>query len=146
MVCKKCLSESVVKNGIVRGQQRYKCKECNLNFVEGDKRVKQSTLIKKALSIILYTMSKASFNFLGKLFNCSPTQPYNWIKDAALNIEDPQVRDNIQEIEIDEMWHFVKKKLKNSGSSKPLIVAHGKQLPGLQVIVILQQLEDSTTN
>lgn len=75
MICKKCLSESVVKNGIVWGQQRYKCKECNLNFIEGDKRVKQTTSIKKALSIILYTMSKASFNFLGKLFNCSPTQP-----------------------------------------------------------------------
>lgn len=144
MICKKCSSESIVKNGIVRCQQRYRCKECKLNFVEGDKRVKQTTSIKKALSVILYTMSKASFNFLGKLFNCSPTQPYNWVKEAALTIEEPEIRENIQEIEIDEMWHFVKKKLKSSGSSKPLIVAHGKQLPGLQVVVILQQLEDST--
>lgn len=34
--CKKCQSENIVKNGKVRGKQRYLCKDCRYNFVEGD--------------------------------------------------------------------------------------------------------------
>jgi hypothetical protein len=33
-VCKNCKSELVVKNGFVRGKQRFLCKACGLNFVE----------------------------------------------------------------------------------------------------------------
>ncbi|ETZ06942.1 hypothetical protein P618_200840 [Holospora obtusa F1] len=36
------------------------------------------------------------------------------------------------------------KKVKNSELSKPLIVAHGELLPGLQGIVVLQLLHDFT--
>jgi transposase len=47
--CKNCQNQKIVKNGIVRNKQRYRCNECGVNFVEGDKRVKQSTSVKKAL-------------------------------------------------------------------------------------------------
>jgi transposase-like protein len=36
--CKNCGSCNVVKSGMVRGKQRYKCKDCIFNFVIGDKR------------------------------------------------------------------------------------------------------------
>jgi hypothetical protein len=117
-----------------------------LNFISGDKRVKQAVAIKKALSVILYTMSKASFTFLGKLFNCSPTQPYNWVREAGIELEEPEIRSDIKEISIDEMWHFIKKKLKNAGFSKQWTVTQAELLPGLQVVVMLQQSKDSTTN
>jgi len=38
--CKNCGSIKYVKNGKVRGLQRYRCKECKYNFVEGDRRKK----------------------------------------------------------------------------------------------------------
>ena len=38
--CKQCGSSSYVKNGFIKSSQRYKCKECGINFIEGDKRVK----------------------------------------------------------------------------------------------------------
>jgi transposase-like protein len=31
--CKSCQSEKFVKNGIVRGEQRYRCKGCGLNLI-----------------------------------------------------------------------------------------------------------------
>lgn len=34
MECYKCSSKEVVKNGFVRGKQRYLCKSCNRNFFE----------------------------------------------------------------------------------------------------------------
>src|SRR4051812_12914443 len=32
--CKRCGSEAHVKNGLMRGQQRYRCKACGLNFTD----------------------------------------------------------------------------------------------------------------
>ena len=43
-ICKKCGSVNYVKNGYVYGKQRYKCKECGHNYIEGDER--QNTLYK----------------------------------------------------------------------------------------------------
>jgi len=36
--CKNCKGVGITKNGTARGHQRYKCKDCNYNFVFGDKR------------------------------------------------------------------------------------------------------------
>lgn len=47
--CKNCKSEKVVRNGIVRGKQRYRCKECGYNFVEGDGRANEKIAAKKAM-------------------------------------------------------------------------------------------------
>ena len=32
--CKRCGSEEQVKNGFMKGLQRYRCKACGLNFTE----------------------------------------------------------------------------------------------------------------
>ena len=37
LVCKRCEGQQFIKKGIVAGKPRYKCKECNLHFREGDK-------------------------------------------------------------------------------------------------------------
>jgi transposase-like protein len=43
--CKNCNSKIVVKNGVIRGKQRYKCKTCGYNFVVGDGRTKGASQI-----------------------------------------------------------------------------------------------------
>jgi len=67
IICKKCGSNKVVKNGKVRSEQRYKCKECHHNFIIGDKREKLSAAA-RALAILLYGRGKASYGFIAKLF------------------------------------------------------------------------------
>ena len=143
--CKGCHSEDIVKNGRTRGVQRYRCKNCSLNFVHGDRRQKPQTAVKKALCVILYSLGKVSFSMLGKILNHSPSIIYRWIVEAMDKTQEPQISSNIQEIECDEMWHFLQKKVKSSGSSKPWIVAQGELWPGLQGIVMLQHSSDSTT-
>ena len=142
--CKRCKSEQIKRNGKVRDKQRYKCKECHLNFVEGDKRVKTDLPIKKALAVILYSIGKASFRMLGKLFNCSHSLIYRWISKEAEMLPEPSIDADIREIEFDEMWHFIGSKKTKSGLSKPWIVATGKLLPGLSAVVMLQRLGSST--
>ena len=54
--CKKCNKTRIVKNGIARGKQRYKCKDCGCNFTQGDDRVKKENEAKKSLAVLLYSL------------------------------------------------------------------------------------------
>jgi transposase len=145
IACKNCQQTSTVKNGFVRGKQRYKCHACHYTFVAGDERHKPETDLKKALSVILYSLGKSSFGFLAKLFGVSRTTTYYWIRDIAATTEEPAIADNIHEIDFDEMWHFIQSKKRNSGSSKPWIIAQGELLPGYSVVVMLQRSNDYMT-
>jgi transposase-like protein len=145
IACKGCGSCKTVKNGKVREQARYKCKDCALNFIEGDRRVKESLVVKKALAVMMYSLGKASFGMIGKILGYSRSLIYRWIVEEAAKIPEPPICETIQEMEFDEMWHFIQKKRTKSGFSKPWIVVQGELSPGLQVIVMLQRLDDSTT-
>ncbi len=143
--CKNCDNQQVVKNGIVRSQQRYRCKSCGFNFVLGDKRVKLDTAVKRAFAVILYALGKSSYGFIAKLFGVTPPAVQKWLKQEASILEEPQISAEIQEMEFDEMWHFVGSKKTKNGLSKPWIVLHGELLPGLSGIVILQSSSVSAT-
>ena len=114
MGCKACGSTDSIKNGWVRGVQRYRCKGCGLNYVLGDRRTPPHRTAQRALAVILYALGKASFGFLGKLFGVSRTTAYHWIRAEAERRGEPEVPGHIQEMEFDEMWHFI-------GSKKPML-------------------------
>src|SRR5262250_2556388 len=110
IACKNCQQISTVKNGFVRGKQRYKCHACHYTFVVGDERHKPETELKKALSVVLYALGKASFGFLAKLFGVSRTTTYSWIRDIATTIAEPAIAGDIHAIDFDEMWHCIQSK------------------------------------
>ena len=143
--CKRCHSEKIVRNGIVREKPRYKCKDCGYNFVEGDDRVNDSLVVKKALAVILYSLGKASFGMLGKIFGVSSSLTYRWIAQEASRLPEPTIEGEISEMEFDEMWHFIGSKKTKNGSSRRWIVARGELWPGLSAVVILQPSKSSMT-
>ena len=61
-------SESHVKNGLMRGKQRYLCKACGLNFT--DTPVPGKPLAMRATAVLLY-VSGLSMNRTGKLLGVS---------------------------------------------------------------------------
>ena len=89
LACKKCNSQWFIKNGIVAGKQRYKCKNCNATFREGDNRTNEKIIAPKALCILLYAIAKGSFRMLGRILNvhqtCSLTfsGPYFAVSDGT---------------------------------------------------------------
>ena len=101
--CKKCSRSNCVKNGTVRGKPRWLCKDCRYNFTIGDARVKTDLIAKKALAVILYSVCKASYGMLGRLFGVSRSLVYRWIREAAHQLPDPEIPGSISEIEFDEM-------------------------------------------
>lgn len=143
--CKKCQGQELVKNGHIRGQQRYKCKSCRCSFIVGDKRVKPEAAAKRALAVILYSLGKASYGFIAKLFGVTRAAVLKWIRKEGALIEKPKIPSSIKEMEFDEMWHFIGSKKTNYGSSKPWIVLQKKLSHGCSVIVALQRSENSMT-
>jgi transposase-like protein len=144
VTCKKCLSEKIVKNGIIQRKQRYVCRECGHIFTEGDQRTNDDVVAKKAMCTILYSLGKASFNMLAHIFDTWPSLVYRWIVEAGAKMTVSEEMGEIREMEFDEMWHFVGSKKTSFGSSKPLIVASGELWPECSGIVILQPSNGST--
>jgi len=140
--CKVCGSEVVVKNGIVKGKQRYLCKDCGCNFREGDNRTNDRIAAKKALCILLYTLGKGSFRMMGRLLGVDHAQVYRWIREFAALLPEPEVPADIKHMEFDEMWHFIGSKKTEFGLSKPLTVVAGEPWPGFSVVAILQLSND----
>ena len=134
--CKKCQCNDCVKSGLARGMQRYKCKGCGYHFVEGDKREKMPKSA-KALALLLYGMGKCSYGFIGKLLGISRMAVCKWIKAMGYELAEPEITAEIQELEFDEMWHFLKSKKTRNGSGKRWIVAQVEPSPGLLAVVIV---------
>jgi len=143
--CKNCKASKIIKSGKANGKQRYKCKECKYHFVEGDARTNAGVLAKKALCVLLYSLGKGSFRMLAKILGTHHSLVHRWIVEAGAALPEPCVPDGIEHMEFDEMWHFIKKKKANFGSSKPLTVIQGEPWPGCWVVVMLQHSGAFTT-
>jgi transposase len=143
--CKKCSSEKCVKNGKVRHQQRYKCKECGCNFIIGDKREKLSSSA-RALAILLYGRGKASYGFIAKLLKISSVAVMKLIKREADKMPEPEIDSSIKEVSFDEMWHFVEQKKTSYGFGGLWSAIEIGQLAGVSGIVLLKHSENSTKN
>jgi transposase len=137
MECKKCGGAHTVKNGILRGKQRYKCKTCGYNFVAGDARQKVSAE-GKALAVLLYARGKASFGFIAKLLNVTPAAVMKWMKKVSEKLPSPEINDSIHEVEFDEMWHFINKKKQSCGYGGRWTAFEVRPSAGLLAIVLLQ--------
>jgi len=68
------------------------------------------------------------------------------VRQTAESFGEPVVDENIKEIEIDEMWHFLQSKKTKNGLSRPWIVKQGELSPGLSVGIMLQRHENYTTS
>src|SRR3954466_465422 len=80
--CKRCGGEEHVKNELMRGQQRYLCKACGLNFTDTPPRGKPLAL--KAAAVLLY-VSGLFMNCTAKLLGVSADaySGYNGLYDAS---------------------------------------------------------------
>lgn len=140
IVCKKCRSKEFVKSGKVRGLQRYRCKSCGCHFTATPPRGKHPAM--KALTLLLYGMGNMSYRMIARLLGTSQVSVYNWIKDEAEKLPAPEMPADVELVNLDEMWHFLKKRAKNFGSSERLILLSGEFFPGCWGIVMMRPSKD----
>src|ERR671933_280001 len=131
--CKRCGSEEYVKNGMMRGKQRFLCKACGLNFTDTPARGKP--LAMKAAAVLLY-VSGLSMNRTAKLLGVS-TPPVQAGREefAAASAQKPEPEGRAVVIELDEMWHYLKKSQSRSGSGRLGIVLQGDWWTGNAAVV-----------
>ncbi len=133
LCCKRCASAKQVKNGLMRGKQRYLCKECGLSFTDTPARGKPLAL--KAAAVLLY-VSGLSMNRTAKLLGVSTPTIQAWLEQfAAAYAQKPEPEGRAVVIELDEMGHYLKKSQSPSGSGRLGIVLQAGWWTGNAVVV-----------
>ncbi len=131
--CKRCGSEEHVKNGRMRTKQRYRCKACGLNFTDTPPRGKPLAL--KVTAVLLY-VSGLSMNRTAKLLGVSTPTIQAWLEQfAQAYAQKPEPEGRAVVIELDEMWHYVKKSPNRSGSGRLGIVLQASWWTGSAAVV-----------
>jgi len=117
----------------MRGKQRYRCKACGLNFTDTPPR--GMPLAMKVTAVLLY-VSGLSMNRTAKLLGVSTPSVMAWIERfAAAYAHKPEPEGRAVVVELDEMWHFLKKRPTSSGSGRLGIVLQAEWLIGSAGVV-----------
>src|SRR3954469_21423946 len=131
--CKGCGSGEHVKNGLMKGLQRYRCKACGLNFTDTPPR--GMPLRVKVTAVLLY-LSGPSMNRTAKLLGVSTPSVMTWIEQfAKVYAQKPEPEGRAVVVELDEMWHYLKKSPTSSGSGRLGIVLRDGSSTGNWAVV-----------
>ncbi|GHU11754.1 hypothetical protein FACS189449_03870 [Alphaproteobacteria bacterium] len=117
-LCEHCGSKNLRKNGFNREKQRYFCKDCEKNQVEGDNRQKYSESVKNT-ALTMYTegcVFRSIARMLRQIFPIEINHQHiiYWIKKIGRAVEEkaaalstPKV---IPILELDELYTYIQKK------------------------------------
>ena len=105
--CKRCGSEEHVKNGFMRGKQRYRCKACGLNFTDTPPRgMPLAMKVDGRAALRQRAVDEPHRQAAGRVH---PTVQA-WIEQfAEAYAQKPEPEGRAVVIELDEMWHYLKK-------------------------------------
>lgn len=125
--CKNCGGQRFVKNGSSRGVQKLKCKTCGVQSdvlarpegerIEQDKHFKSYPKWMRHQAIALYCLG-LSLTAIGKFLKIGTTTVMRWVAHYAREECAKPIPGSAAVVEIDEMWHFLKKSPVKSGSGK----------------------------
>ena len=102
----------------MRGKQRYRCEACGLNSTDTPPR---GMPLRIKLTAVLLYLSGLSMNRTAELLGVSTPSVMAWIgRFAEAYAREPEGR--AVAVELDEMWHFLRKSGTSSGSGRLGIV------------------------
>ena len=116
-ICPKCGSDDCVKDGIVKGRQRHRCKCCGYRHTVAH-RGKSPAMKRQALELYLEGLG---FRSIARFLRCSHVAVYNWIKafgEAAQVLRSDSV---LEVVEMDEMHTYIASKKTTAGYGLLLI-------------------------
>jgi transposase-like protein len=108
MDCPKCKSRHHVKDGTVRGRQRYKCGECHYRYtVERKSDVKTARIRRLALALYLEGLG---FRRIGRILKISYGTVYSWIRQWNVSVLFPRGESAVTAVELRELLAYVESK------------------------------------
>src|SRR3954452_9194776 len=87
MSCKRCAGAAFVKNGTVRGHQRYLCKACGCNFTATPERGNPEAMM--AWAVLLGAVGNASEGRIARRAGVSHVTVYRWRRAAGEAAPEP---------------------------------------------------------
>ena len=137
--CKSCNSSQFVRNGKVRGKQRFKCKHCAFNFISGDRRQRnESQELMRCVATLLHILGRMNLRNLAKLLSVSPSTVYHWVKNQANTLAKATSTQAVCAMSSAEISSYIATTASDNHSSKPWLVSRGELAPGLQVVLLVQ--------
>ena len=107
-VCPRCQGERLVKNGSAAGKPKKQCKQCGYQFTRTTPRGKPRAV---KINAVLWYLSGVSMNRIAFLLRVSAQAVLTWIRDLATDYyEKPEPTGRTIVLQLDEMWHYLKKK------------------------------------
>jgi hypothetical protein len=134
MECPHCKKANVVKNGKSRhGHQRWLCLHCHKTFGEVDHRCVAPELKESALR---HYAEGVGLRCTERLVGVSHVSVMNWVlKEVEGKALAPLAADEVEFVEVDELWTYIGKKKNLSGCGGLLIVLPKRFAHGHWVIV-----------
>lgn len=123
IICSACGSQNYYKNGSVKGQKRYVCRDCGKSFGGG-----VHSQDKKNKAIYLY-LNNTGIRKIGKMVGVSSSVVIAWIKKASEKIKllkKQESMGDVDEIELDEIFTYAKKNF--IGCSYGLLIVGDKSV------------------
>ena len=115
--CPKCSHAVATKSGIVKGRQRWKCKDCGYNYTVANRGASKE---QKRQALELY-LEGLGFRPIGRSLKVSHVAVYNWTREFGEKLDEIKSDTEIKVVEIDEMHSYVGQKKIITGSELLLI-------------------------
>lgn len=107
-MCPKCQSENSVKNGVLKGRQRFKCKNCGCNYtLTYQENAEKEKKRRFALSMYLEGLG---FHSIGRLLGVSHASVINWVRRYGQNLSEIKSDKPLKIIELDELHTYIQHK------------------------------------
>ena len=113
MYCPKCWSKNKVNSWKNKGKQRYKCKDCSCNYTKSELWKINFSIKVQALKMYLEWLW---FRSIWRILWVSNVSVLNWIRkfwEIAMiifnNLKELKLKQEFEKVELDEMWHYIKK-------------------------------------
>lgn len=131
--CKFCNCNKLIRNGSVRGFQRYRCKECRRSQIDGDGRVRHSNKV-KYMAIAMY-LNSMGFRSIGRVLEVPFQLVHHWVRKAGESVEAeaakiPAQSKEIAILEMDELFTYIQKK---SGKNEYGLLLIGTEMKLLRI-------------
>ncbi len=103
MDCPRCKSTKFVKDGMVKGKQRYQCHSCHYRYTVAYRGKGEHV---KRYALMMY-LEGLGFRSIGRILEVSHVAVYQWIKKFGGALEALKSTEEVKVVEMDEMHTYV---------------------------------------
>ena len=134
--CKRCGSDETVKNGTVRGKQRYLCKQCGCHFVEGDQRENKDSHFLKTLCKLFQALGIKNYRTIGKYLKRDTALIFRWMNEESFKHKCRYPDYSTECYDVNRLFEEIKQSGMENGN--PMFIADNI-IDDLYVAVIVQR-------